>query len=295
MRIVRTERELREVLDVERRAGRTIGLVPTMGALHEGHLSLVRLAHESADVVVVSVFVNPLQFGEGEDYEHYPRDTEGDLELLEGERADIAFLPSVDAMYPADATVVVKTGPLGEVFEGAARPGHFDGVCTVVTKLFHLVEPDTAIFGQKDAQQVAVLSHLVKDLNFRVRLIEAPIVREGDGLAMSSRNAYLTIEQREQALALSRSLQLGRAELERSNDASACERAMREHLAAANGVAVSYAAAVDPVTFGPPGGGGVLLIVAARVGTTRLIDNELVARAKPGTRNQERMRHAARG
>ena len=295
MRIVRTEGELREVLDFERRAGRTIGLVPTMGALHEGHLSLVRLAHESADVVVVSVFVNPLQFGEGEDYEHYPRDTEGDLELLEGERADIAFLPSVDAMYPADATVVVTAGPLGEVFEGAARPGHFDGVCTVVTKLFHLVEPDTAIFGQKDAQQVAVLSHLVKDLNFRVRLIVAPIVREGDGLAMSSRNAYLTIEQREQALALSRSLQLGRAELERSNDASACERAMREHLAAATGVAVSYAAAVDPVTFGPPRGDGVLLIVAARVGTTRLIDNELVARAEPGTRNQERMRHAARG
>ncbi len=295
MRIVRTERELREVLDVERRAGRVIGLVPTMGALHEGHLSLVRLAHESADVVVVSVFVNPLQFGEGEDYEHYPRDTEGDLELLEGERADIAFLPSVDAMYPAGAMVWVTAGRLGEVFEGAARPGHFDGVCTVVTKLLHLVEPDTAIFGQKDAQQVAVLSHLVKDLNFRVRLIVGPIVREGNGLAMSSRNAYLTAEQREQALALSRSLQLGRAELERSHDAPACERAMRELLDSASGVAVSYAAAVDPVSFGSPEGNRVLLIVAALVGSTRLIDNELVTLPEALGRTQGRMRDAARG
>ena len=295
MRIVRTERELREVLGVERRAGRTIGLVPTMGALHEGHLSLVRLAHESADVVVVSVFVNPLQFGEGEDYEHYPRDTEGDLELLEGGRTDIAFLPSVDSMYPAGATIAVSAGRLGEVFEGAARPGHFDGVCTVVTKLFHLVEPDTALFGQKDAQQVAVLSHMVKDLNFRVRLVVAPIVREADGLAMSSRNVYLTAKQREQALALSRSLHLGRAELERSNDASACERAMREHLDSTSGVAVSYAAAVDPASFGPPEGNRALLIVAARVGTTRLIDNELVTLAQPLGRTQGGMRHAARG
>jgi pantoate--beta-alanine ligase len=295
MRVVRTERELRQVLDVERRAGRTVGLVPTMGALHEGHLSLVRIAHEAADVVVVSVFVNPLQFGLGEDYEHYPRDTEGDLELLEGERADIAFLPSVDAMYPADARVVVTAGPLGDIFEGVARPGHFDGVCTVVTKLFHLVEPDIAIFGQKDAQQVAVLSRLVKDLNFSVQLCVAPIVREGDGLAMSSRNAYLTTEQREQALALSRSLKLGRALLEQSNDASASERAMREHLSSAPGVAMFYAAAVDPVTFGPPKGDHVLLIVAARVGTTRLIDNELVTRAGTMERTQRKARHAARG
>lgn len=295
MRVVRTERELREVLEVERRAGRTVGLVPTMGALHEGHLSLVRIARKGADVVVVSVFVNPLQFGLGEDYEHYPRDTEGDLELLEGERTDIAFLPSVDAMYPPDATVAVTAGPLGDIFEGAARPGHFDGVCTVVTKLFHLVQPDIAIFGQKDAQQVAVLSRLVKDLNFAVQLRVGPIVREGDGLAMSSRNAYLTTEQREQALALSRSLQLGRAELEQSSNASASERVMSEHLASAPGVALSYAAAVDPVTFGSPRGGRVLLIVAARVGTTRLIDNELVTRALTAERTQGKARHAARG
>jgi pantoate--beta-alanine ligase len=295
MRVVRTERELRQVLDVERRAGRTVGLVPTMGALHEGHLSLVRIAHEVADVVVVSVFVNPLQFGLGEDYEHYPRDTEGDLELLEGERTDIAFLPSVDAMYPADATVTVTAGPLGDIFEGVARPGHFDGVCTVVTKLFHLVEPDIAIFGQKDAQQVAVLSRLVKDLNFPVQIRVAPIVRECDGLAMSSLNDYLTTEQREQALALSRSLKLGRALLEQSNDASASERAMREHLSSAPGVVMSYAAAVDPFTFGSPEGDRVLLIGAARVGTNRLIDNELVTRARPMERTQRKARHAARG
>ncbi len=280
MIVVRLVDELRAVLDEHRRNGLSVGLVPTMGALHAGHLSLVRRARHSSDVVVVSVFVNPKQFGEGEDFERYPRDTEGDLELLEGERADVAFLPSVDHMYPPDATVGVAAGSIGDRFEGADRPGHFDGVCTVVTKLFNIVEPDLAVFGQKDAQQVAVLKRLVNDLDFAIELDVAPIVREGDGLAMSSRNVYLTAEQRDQALALSRSLEMGRDAFDQSDDLQIAEKTMLEHLRNAVGVDVAYAAAVDPDTFEAPlPGGAVLLIVAARVGQTRLIDNLLIVRA----------------
>ena len=283
MRVVRLVDELRSVLDEHRTAGLSVGLVPTMGALHAGHLSLVRRARHASDIVVVSVFVNPKQFSEGEDYEHYPRDTEGDLELLEGERTDIAFLPSVEQMYPPDATVGVVAGAIGDRFEGADRPGHFDGVCTVVTKLFNIVEPDLAIFGQKDAQQVAVLKRLVNDLDFAIRLDIAPIVREPDGLALSSRNVYLTLEQRDQALALSRSLGLGQEAFERSGDLRAAERAMSEHLQNAGGVKVAYAAAVDPDSFeAPQPGGPILLIVAAYVGQTRLIDNLLIVRATGG-------------
>jgi pantoate--beta-alanine ligase len=277
MRVVRRVDELRSVLDEHRSSGLSVGLVPTMGALHAGHLSLVRRARNSSDIVVVSVFVNPKQFVEGEDFERYPRDSEGDLELLEGERADIAFLPSVDQMYPAGATVGVTAGSIGDRFEGTDRPGHFDGVCTVVTKLFNIVEPDLAIFGQKDAQQVAVLKRLVNDLDFAIELDVAPIVRENDGLAMSSRNVYLTAEQRDQALALSRSLAMGRDAFEQSDDPQLAEKTMLGHLQNSAGVDVAYAAAVDPDTFeAPRTGGAVLLIVAARVGQTRLIDNLLI-------------------
>jgi pantoate--beta-alanine ligase len=283
MRVVRLVDELRSVLDEHLTAGLSVGLVPTMGALHAGHLSLVRRARHASDIVVVSVFVNPKQFGEGEDYERYPRDTEGDLELLEGERTDIAFLPSVEHMYPPDATVGVAAGSIGDRFEGADRPGHFDGVCTVVTKLFNIVEPDLAVFGQKDAQQVAVLKRLVNDLDFAIGLDIAPIVREPDGLALSSRNVYLTLEQREQALALSRSLELGRDAFERSGDPREAERAMSEHLQDAGGVEVAYTAAVDPNSFeASQPGGPILLIVAAYVGHTRLIDNLLIVRANGG-------------
>ena len=281
MIVVRLVDELRSVLDEHRRDGLSVGLVPTMGALHAGHLSLVRRARHASDIVVVSVFVNPKQFGHGEDFERYPRDTEGDLELLEGERADIAFLPSVEHMYPPEATVGVTAGSIGDLFEGADRPGHFDGVCTVVTKLFNIVEPDLAVFGQKDAQQVAVLKRLVNDLDFSIELDVAPIVREGDGLAMSSRNVYLTAEQRDQALALSRSLRLGRDTFDRSEDPQLAEKAMLEHLQNAGGVDVAYATAVDPDNFEEPRpGGSILLIVAARVGPTRLIDNLLIVRAE---------------
>jgi len=277
MRVVRRSEELRSLLDERRRKGLTVGLVPTMGALHAGHLSLVRRARHLSDVVVVSVFVNPRQFGEGEDFEHYPRDTEGDLELLRGERADIAFLPSVEDMYPAGATVRVTAGSIGDFYEGADRPGHFDGVCTVVTKLFNIVEPDLAVFGQKDAQQTAVLKRLVRDLDFGIDLVIGPIVRESDGLAISSRNVYLTTEQRNQALALSRSLELGRDAFARSTDAQLAEKAMLEYLQVADGIEVAYAAAVDPETFeAPRTEDRILLIVAGRVGNTRLIDNLVV-------------------
>ena len=277
MRVVRRSEELRSLLDERRRKGLTVGLVPTMGALHAGHLSLVRRARHLSDVVVVSVFVNPRQFGEGEDFEHYPRDTEGDLELLRGERADIAFLPSVEDMYPAGATVRVTAGSIGDFYEGADRPGHFDGVCTVVTKLFNIVEPDLAVFGQKDAQQTAVLKRLVRDLDFGIDLVIGPIVRESDGLAISSRNVYLAAEQRNQALALSRSLELGRDAFARSTDAQLAEKAMLEYLQVADGIEVAYAAAVDPETFeAPRTEDRILLIVAGRVGNTRLIDNLVV-------------------
>jgi pantoate--beta-alanine ligase len=277
MRVVRLVDELRSVLGEHRRNGLSVGLVPTMGALHAGHLSLVRRARHSSDIVVVSVFVNPKQFGEGEDFERYPRDTEGDLELLEGERTDIAFLPSVDHMYPPDATVGVAAGSIGERFEGADRLGHFDGVCTVVAKLFNIVQPDLAVFGQKDAQQVAVIKRLVEDLDFSIELDTAPIVREPDGLAMSSRNVYLTSDQRGQALALSRSLEEGRDAFERSGDVQVAEKTMFEHLQNVGGVDVAYAAAVDPNSFeAPQPGGAILLIVAAYVGQTRLIDNLLI-------------------
>ncbi|MGH2776292.1 MAG: pantoate--beta-alanine ligase [Actinomycetota bacterium] len=283
MRVVRRPDELRSLLQERRRKGLTVGLVPTMGALHAGHLSLVRRARHLSDVVVASVFVNPKQFGEGEDFEHYPRDTEGDLELLRGERADIAFLPSVEDMYPADATVGVRAGPIGEVYEGADRPGHFDGVCTVVTKLFNIVEPAFAVFGQKDAQQVAVLKRLVKDLDFALDLVVAPIVRESDGLALSSRNIYLTTEQRNQALALSRSLELGRDAYSQSGDVQLTEKTMLEYLQDADGVDVAYAAAVDPDSFdAPQAEDRILLIVAGRVGNTRLIDNLVLEAAGAG-------------
>ena len=277
MKVARTAAELRALLDEPRRAGRTIGFVPTMGALHEGHLSLLRAARRRDDVVVVSVFVNPLQFGPGEDFEAYPRDEEGDLELAEGEGVDIAFLPTVEQMYPQGAGTVVDPGPIGEIYEGAERPGHFRGVCTVVAKFFNLVDPDRAYFGQKDAQQVAVIRRMVADLDFPLEIVVCPTVRAPDGLALSSRNRYLSPDERRRATALYRALVAGREVLERGGDPVMAENEMAALLAGAPGIELGYAAAVDPDSFGPPGPGGpVLLAVAARVGRARLIDNLLV-------------------
>lgn len=269
-----TVADLHELLSRERRAGRTVGLVPTMGALHEGHLSLVRLARERDEVVVVSIFVNPLQFGPHEDFDAYPRDIERDVGLLEAEGVDVVFLPAVDQMYPNGASTTISVGALGEVLEGRDRPGHFDGVCTIVSKLFNLVQPDHAFFGHKDAQQVAVLRRMVSDLDFPVGLVVGPTVRESDGLALSSRNAHLSPEDRRRAVSLWHALQEGRDRLQSHHDIEVVEKTMWDALASTDGVEPSYARVVDPCNFeASEGGGRLLLLVAARVGGVRLIDN----------------------
>lgn len=273
MKTVRTAAQLRA--ELASLAGKRIGFVPTMGSLHEGHLSLIAAATDSCDLVIVSIFVNPLQFGPREDFAAYPRDESRDLELAAEAGVDVVFLPSVDEMYPPGRATTVSVGPVGDVLEGADRPGHFDGVTTVVTKLFNLVRPDVAFFGQKDAQQVAVIKQLVRDLSFDIELAICPTVREPDGLALSSRNAYLSADDRQRAAALHRALLAGADSLS-AKDFDATEKKMWE-LLVAEGLEPSYAAAVDPETFGPPDPyGPVLLVVAARLGKTRLIDNLLV-------------------
>ncbi len=261
MKVVASRAEL-----VEARAelsGR-VAVVMTMGALHAGHAELVRQARSHADAVVVTIFVNPLQFGEGEDLDRYPRTLEADLDLCEREKADVVFTPLPDVVYPEGPPLVrVSAGPIGEVLEGASRPGHFDGVLTVVLKLLHLTRPDVALFGQKDAQQLAGIRRMVRDLDLPVEVVAVPTVREPDGLALSSRNAYLTAEQRVTALALSRALATGDV------------AAGRAVLDAEPGLEPDYLARVDSTTFREAPDGD-LLVVAARVGTTRLIDNRIL-------------------
>ncbi|MFW6640215.1 pantoate--beta-alanine ligase [Nocardiopsis algeriensis] len=272
--VVRTPDELRRATAT---AGRT-ALVPTMGALHEGHRSLMRIARERADTVVVSVFVNPLQFGPGEDFERYPRDLDADTEVCAQEGVDIVFAPATETMYPAEQMVTVDAGAMGGRLEGASRPGHFTGVLTVVAKLFHLVRPDLAVFGEKDAQQIALVRRMVADLDIPVEIVGAPILRDPDGLASSSRNVYLSGPERVSARALSRALAAGR---EAAPGGAAAVRtaalAVLEGAAQADPpVELDYLALVDPATFteAPDGHrGAAVLAVAARVGATRLIDN----------------------
>jgi pantoate--beta-alanine ligase len=258
------------------RAGKRVGFVPTMGALHAGHLSLVRTARTQSDVVITSVFVNPKQFGPNEDFSKYPRDIEKDSAMLAAEKTDYLFLPSVEEMYPAGATSWVTVEGLSEKLDGRSRPGHFNGVTTVVAKLFNIVQPDFAFFGQKDAAQIAVVSKMVRDLNFDVRIVVCPIVRESDGLAMSSRNAYLNPEQRKQALVLYRSLMRVQTLADRGEGSSdrlkiAGEQVMSEESA----VKLDYFEIVNRDTLDPVSdiSGGALVAVAAHVGSTRLIDN----------------------
>lgn len=279
MRIVRTIDELRRSLAPARRAGRTIGLVPTMGAFHAGHLSLMRRAVESCDVVVVSLFVNPTQFGPSEDLATYPRDEARDAELAADVGVDYLFAPSVDEMYPDGFATTVHVAGVTEMLEGAHRPGHFDGVATVVTKLLGIVWPDVAIFGQKDAQQALVIRRLVRDLNLPTRIEVVPTVREPDGLAMSSRNAYLTEQERPRALSLRRALDAAEALVAAGErDAAAIERAARAAFAE-HGVEPEYVALVATETLTPVDSieGEVLLAVAARVGNARLIDNTILS------------------
>lgn len=290
--LVRTRAELDAVLAPHPVAsGKAYGraVVFTMGALHRGHLSLVTRARELAEQVVVTIFVNPLQFGVGEDLGVYPRDLSGDLDLLASVGADVVFAPTADVMFPdGDPVVRVVAGQLGEVLEGVTRPGHLDGVLTVVLKLIHLTGPDVSVFGQKDAQQVMAVQRMVRDLDVRVAIVAAPTVRDVDGLALSSRNAFLSAGERERALVLSRALRAGESALRGSGvpagarddahdtaDADAVRAAARAELAGAD-LELDYVALIDPRTAREvPAGhrGAAVLAVAARVGTTRLIDN----------------------
>lgn len=272
-----------ELAQLRPELGRVV-LVPTMGALHTGHRSLLRLARGDAnthgDSVVVSIFVNPLQFGPGEDYERYPRTLETDLETCAAEGVDVVFAPEVATMYPGEQTVTVNPGSMGAVLEGATRPGFFDGVLTVVAKLFHLVRPDAAVFGQKDAQQLAVVRRMVRDLCLPTIIHAADIVREEDGLATSSRNVYLGRAERATALALSRALLDGQETAAGGASVTTVLDAARSVLATAASATpplrLDYLTLVDPDTFlevGPDHRGQVVLAVAGWVGQTRLIDN----------------------
>lgn len=274
MRLVAEVEALRELLGAHRRAGRRIGFVPTMGALHDGHLSLVRAAKADTDVVVVSIFVNPLQFGADEDLDRYPRQLEADCALLEPLFVDVVFHPDAAAFTPPGRITKVTLSGITEVLEGASRPGHFDGVSTIVTKLFNVVQPDRAYFGEKDFQQLAVVRRMVAELDQPVEVVGCAIVREPDGLAMSSRNVYLSPEQREHALALSRAL--FRLAAVWYGDADYARSYLRNTLGDAPNVRLDYAEVVDPVTLEPLEGvvqGPAQALVAAWVGDTRLIDN----------------------
>jgi pantoate--beta-alanine ligase len=271
---VRTVANLRAALAPHRRDGRCIGLVPTMGAFHEGHLSLLRAARERCDLVVVSLFVNPTQFDEAADLTAYPRDEARDARLAEAEGVDVLFAPPLEEVYPDGFSTTVHVSGVTETLEGARRPGHFDGVATVVAKLFSMARPDVAFFGRKDAQQAAMIRRLVRDLDQPVQIDVRPIVREPDGLALSSRNARLGAAERARALSLSRAL-------EAVEDAAAAGAPLEDALAAGReelaGVELEYLAAVDPETFTPAESlEEVLVAVAATVGAVRLIDNTTV-------------------
>jgi len=280
VKFVRAKDELRAELAVARRDGRSIGLVPTMGYLHEGHLSLLRTARAECDLVVMSLFVNPTQFGPGEDLDRYPRDEERDAELAAEAGADLIYAPPVEEVYPDGFSTAVEVGGLTEVLCGDPSrrgAGHFRGVTTVVAKLFNTVQPDVAYFGQKDAQQVAVIRRMVGDLDIPVRIEALPIVREADGLAMSSRNAYLSAEDRERASALSRALGTVERVAREDSLAAGIEAGRRE--LEAEGVELEYLEARDPESLEPAAelsGRPVLVALAARVGGTRLIDNVLI-------------------
>jgi pantoate--beta-alanine ligase len=268
----------RAAVAAARRDGGSVALVPTMGALHDGHLALVARAREVADTVVVSVFVNPLQFGPAEDFDRYPRTLDADAAALDAAGVDLLFAPSVAEMYPEGRTqVTVSAGPVGEVLEGRVRPGHFDGMLTVVAKLLHVVGPDVVLFGQKDAQQVFLVRRMVADLDVPVQVEVVPTVREEDGLARSSRNRYLSLDERRLALALPAAL--GAAATTADHGVDGMLAAARAEIEGREGVVPDYLVAVDPATFQPVDDryrGPALVLVAARVGGTRLIDNRLV-------------------
>ncbi len=279
MRIIEEPRAMQDWALEQRRAGKSIGFVPTMGALHDGHLSLVRRCRADNDLCVVSVFVNPAQFGPGEDFEQYPRDIERDEELLRIQGIDVLFLPTPETMYPPGFSTRVEEKVLSKPLCGASRPGHLRGVTTVVLKLFNLVQPTRAYFGQKDAQQARVILQMVRDLAVPVEIIILPIIREPDGVAMSSRNSYLDPDQRREAAVLYESLQWARKTIDNGErSADTIVRGIRERIEAGTSARVDYVSAVDFETLREISvlRGTVLIALAVFFGTTRLIDNVIV-------------------
>lgn len=281
MQVVTTQATLREQVRAWHREGLTVGLVPTMGYLHEGHASLIDRARASCDRVVASVFVNPTQFGPGEDLEAYPRDFERDCQLLESHGCDLVFHPEVDEMYPVDgtATYVELLNDMPKQLCGVTRPIHFRGVCTVVSKLFNLVNPDKAFFGQKDAQQLSIIRRMVRDMSYGVEIVGCPIVRDADGLAKSSRNTYLSAEERETALVLSRAVRLGEKLIaEGERDATKVLDAMKTEIQTTPLARIDYVSAVNLDTLEALDRleGTVLVAMAVYIGRTRLIDNFIV-------------------
>lgn len=280
---------MQAIVRMLQRAGKMVGLVPTMGALHEGHLSLVRRAKSECEVAVATIFVNPTQFAPNEDFSKYPRTPEADLQLLGSANCDLVFVPSREEMYPKDASTFVEPPQVAQPLEGAFRPAHFRGVATIVLKLFNIIPADKAYFGQKDFQQALVIQRMVGDLNLPVQVVVCPIIREADGLAMSSRNRYLSSSEREQALALSRALNLVQEQVSRGvRDASILKGQMQEVLETAGIVRVDYATIADQKTLAEvtrldrP----AVALIAAFVGTTRLIDNCLLPGDGQGSTNQ---------
>mgnify|MGYP001772794945 CR=1 FL=1 len=279
MEVIKSISAMKEKSATFKKRGESIGFVPTMGYLHEGHLSLVRLARKRADRVIVSIFVNPLQFGPSEDYHIYPRDLERDLHLLEKEKVDVVFVPDEKEMYPPDYQTYVEVTRLTQGLCGAFRPGHFKGVTTVVLKLFNIVKPDFAVFGEKDYQQLKVIQQMVKDLNLDVEIVSHPIVREESGLAMSSRNTYLSEEERHSAVALYHSLKLAeRIILDGEKDVERVKNLIRDYLEKFPHNKVQYVEIVDPETLERVSEikGPVLIALSVFVGKTRLIDNRLI-------------------
>jgi pantoate--beta-alanine ligase len=286
MKIIKSIRQMWTWTEGQRRRGATIGFVPTMGALHEGHCSLMREGRKRSDAVVVSIFVNPTQFGPNEDFGRYPRDAKGDAALCRREKVDALFMPTAHAIYLEGHDTKILVGRIGEVLEGAFRPSHFSGVATVVGKLFQMIRPDIAFFGQKDYQQTVVIKQLVRDLNFPVRIVACPTVRENDGLAMSSRNQYLSAEERKASRVLFKALQIGRERIQRGErDAAAVRDAMALLIQEQPLARIEYVAIVHPNTLKEVVQieGQVALLLAVWIGKTRLIDNLL---AKPDSRQE---------
>lgn len=278
MKIVNTIKEVREQVKEWKKQGLSVGLVPTMGYLHEGHQSLMEAARKNNDRVVVSIFVNPMQFGPTEDLAEYPRDLEHDVQLCEKTGVDLIFHPEPEEMYAGDFCSFVDMTGLTEGLCGKTRPIHFRGVCTVVNKLFNIVTPDCAYFGQKDGQQLAVIKRMVRDLNMDIEIVGCPIVREADGLAKSSRNTYLSPEERKAALILSKTIKLGQELAKTEKDAAKVVQAMKENIATEPLAVIDYVEAVDAISMAPTDtlDGECMLAMAVYIGKTRLIDNTLI-------------------